>query len=333
MGAQAEAKKDVKKFVGIEVPPELSKVNFFFMFLSTFMIGILMTAPAVLQPAFMLEIIKINENFKGSINSFLQIMSQVATLLFIGYIGIMSDKTGRKILAVVGFIILVITFYLLKNSVGIAQSLGISPDTAASICAWLSLMPGSASKWVPFAPGLLVSYCMRFLVGVGLIFVYPQFITMVGDYTYDKDRGKGMAMNGIMMGLASLLVFGILGAIMKKFGVPAGFTAAMLFAAIGAILTGLFVKDRMPEKPKEKQSFKDVIPLIKKSAALKAAYICSLITRADIVVLATYLITWGTSYGKSTGLTEGAATFKATFPLMVMGVISLLAFPVIGVML
>ena len=331
--ADTKSTPAVKKFAGIEVPPELSKANFFFMFFSTFLIGILMTATSVLQPPFLLEIVKIDDKFEGSINSFLQIMSQVATLLFIGYIGIMSDKTGRRILAVLGFAFLVLAIYLLKISTAIAEAINISPETAASICSWLSLMPNTAPEWVPFAPGLLVSYVMRFLVGVGFILVYPQFITMVGDYTYDKDRGKGMALNGMMMGVAAILVFGIFGAIMKQRGVPAGFTTAMLFAALGAVLTFIFVKDRMPEKPKEKQGIKDVLPVLKKSTALKTAYVCSLITRADIVVLATYLLTWGTSYGISTGLTKGAAMFKATFPMMVMGVITFLVFPVIAVML
>ena len=331
--AEQKSAPAVKKFAGIEVPPELTKANFFFMFFSTFIIGILMTAPSVLQPPFMLEIIKINPDFEGSINSFLQMMSQVATLLFIGYIGIMSDKSGRKILAVIGFIFLVLAIYLLKISTVIADALNLSPETAAAICSWLSLMPESAPQWVPFAPGLLVSYIMRFLVGVGFIFVYPQFITMVGDYSYDKDRGKGMALNGMMMGIAAILVFGIFGAIMKQSGVLSGFTTAMVFAAAGAVITAVFVKDRMPEKPKEKQGIKDVLPVIKKSVTLKTAYVCALITRADIVVMATYLLTWGTSYGISTGLTKEAAMFKATFPMMAMGVVTFLVFPVIAVML
>ena len=64
-----------------------------------------------------------------------------------------------------------------------------------------------------------MTYITRFIIGVGLILAYPQFITMVADYTYEKDRGKGMAMNGIAMGIAALLVFGAFAPILKKSGV------------------------------------------------------------------------------------------------------------------
>ncbi len=325
--------KPVKKFAGIPVPPELTRTHFLFLYINTFIIGMFMSVPSILQPAFMKDIINIDQSFAGSVNSFLQNMSQVATLAFVALIGALSDKTGRKILILLGFIILGISFYLFKISNGIAAGLGISPDIAASICATLSFMPGRAAEFVPFAPGLLVAYFMRFLVGVGLIFGYPQFITMVGDYTTDKDRGKGMAMNGMAMGLASILVFGMFGAIVKQGGVLAGFNAAIVIAAIGAILTALFMKDRMPEKATEKQGLKDVIPLVKESKALKGAYICTLITRADVVILATYLLAWGVKVGTAEGMDSGKATLMATIPMMVMGVVSFLAFPLIGIML
>jgi len=330
-GEQSHPKRNT--FAGIEVPPELSKMNYFFLFLNTFLIGMLMSVPAILQPAFMSDAIKINQGFAGSINSFLQNMSQIATLAFVAMIGALSDKTGRRILILCGFIVLVISFYLFKVSNGIALSLGISPDTAASICAALSFVPGKAAEFTSFAPGLLVAYIMRFLVGIGLILAYPQFITMVGDYTSDKDRGKGMAMNGMAMGLSAILVFGIFGSIVKKSGVLAGFNTAIALAAIGAVLTALFMKDRMPEKPKEKQGLKDIIPLVRESRALKAAYMCSLITRADIVVLATFLVAWGVKAAGTLGIETGAATMKATLPLILMGVVSLVAFPVIGILI
>jgi MFS family permease len=120
---------------------------------------------------------------------------------------------------------------------------------------------------------------------------------------------------------------------MKKGGVLAGFDACLMLAALGAVLTAVFMKDRMPEQAVEKQGLRDVIPLVKESKALKAAYMTCLITRADIVVLATYLVAWGVKAGPAAGYDSGKATLMATIPMMIMGVISLVAFPVIGVML
>ena len=63
--------KDSAKFAGIEVPPELTKNNFFFLFLNTFFGGMLMSLPGLLQLAFLKDIINSNWNFAGSINSLL----------------------------------------------------------------------------------------------------------------------------------------------------------------------------------------------------------------------------------------------------------------------
>ena len=41
---------------------------------------------------------------------------------------------------------------------------------------------------------------------------------MVSDYTYQKDRGKAMALNGIMMGLASIIIFALVAPLGKVIG-------------------------------------------------------------------------------------------------------------------
>ena len=324
---------EAPKFGGMEVPPELTKMNFFFLFFCTFIMGMFMSLPAIIQPAFLSDVIKIDPAFTGSINGLLQNMSQIATLLFVAAIGALSDKTGRRILAFIGFLILVISYYCFGISNGIAEALNIPSGFAATICSIVSFMPDKAAEFAPFAPGLLVTYIMRFIVGIGLILGYPQFITMVADFTYEKDRGKGMAANGMAMGFASILVFGLFGAIVKKMGVVAGINAGAILAATGAVFTWFFLKDRMPEKTKEKTGLKEAIPVVKKSISLKASYMCSLITRADIIVLATFLVSWGVKVAGDFDLTSTEATMKSMFPMIAMGVFSLFAFPVIGILL
>jgi hypothetical protein len=72
--------KPVKKFVRIEVPPDLTKANFLFLYFNTLIIGMLMVVPAILQPAFLKDVIRVSPDFFGYINGFLQNMSQFATL-------------------------------------------------------------------------------------------------------------------------------------------------------------------------------------------------------------------------------------------------------------
>jgi len=99
------------------------------------------------------------------------------------------------------------------------------------------------------------------------------------------------------------------------------------------VFTWFFLKDRMPKKTKEKTGLKEAIPVVKKSISLKASYMCSLITRADIIVLATFLVSWGVKVAGDFDLTSTEATMKSMFPMIAMGVFSLFAFPIIGILL
>jgi Na+/melibiose symporter-like transporter len=156
---------------------------------------------------------------------------------------------------------------------------------------------------------------------------------MVADYTYEKDRGKGMAMNGVMIGLASIIVFAVLSPVLARAGVAILIYIIAAIALVGGISTGLFLKDRMPESRQDSTGLKGIVPVVKKSISLKASYLCCLVTRADIVVLATFLVAWGVKYGESVEMDAQTATLKASMPMIIMGVASLAAFPILGVLL
>jgi MFS family permease len=250
-----EKDKPIKKFAGIEVPPDLTRSNFLFLYLNTLLSGILMAVPAIIQPAFLKDIIRVSPNFFGYTNASLQNMSQVAILALVGIIGVLSDRVGRKILAVIGFVVMVVFFYLLGLSREIANLLHVPSGASAAICAALSFAPSRAVEFAEFGPGLLVTYVLRLIVGVGVILCYPQFLTMVADYTSEKDRGKGMAFNGIMMGLASLVVFGAIAPLARAGGVKGLFLISSMIALLGAFCTWIFLKDRIPERKREHMLF------------------------------------------------------------------------------
>ncbi len=328
-----EIKKPVK-FAGIEVPPDLKRRNFFFLYLNALVIGMVMVMPTLIQPMYLKEIIKVSDDIFGLTNGFMQNISQVATLAFVGIVGIISDKIGRKILAFIGFGIIIVFFYLFGMSVEISSFLNIPEGITSKICAYLSFAPSRAADFAGFAPDLIVAYILRFFLGVGMILCYPQFITMVADYTYEKDRGKGMAMNGIMMGLASILIFSVIAPIGRDKGVEFLFGLASVMAILGLIFTWLFLKDRMPEKKKEeKKSIKEILAVVRKSTTLKASYLCSLVGRADIGIMSTYILVWAVHEGTKIGMTPGEATQKGAIPLIILSVFAIIAFPFVGIML
>jgi MFS family permease len=324
----------VTKFAGIEVAPDLNKANFFFLYLNTLMMGMLMVMPAVIQPAFLQDVIQVSPKYFGFINGFLQNMSQIATLAFVGIVGALSDKTGRKILAIVGFIIMGILYYMFGQSVAIAEALNISPEFAAKVCAILNFAPSKSAEFVSFAPGLFMAYILRLLLGIGMIMVYPQFITMCADYTDKKDRGKAMALNGMMMGLASIIIFAAVAPLGAKTGISGLFIFAAIMAAFGTVSTLVFLKERMPEiKQEEKKSFKEVRDTVMGSASIKASCLCSLISRADIGVMATFIIAWAVLQADVLGISSVEATKKGAIPMIIMSMGTFVAFPIIGILL
>jgi MFS family permease len=324
----------VKKFAGIEIPPGLTKGNFFFLYLNTLIIGMLVIIPNIIQPAFLKDVIQVPDDIFGFTNSFLQNISQVATLALVGIVGVLSDRFGRKILATIGFSVLVVFYYLLGLSRDIAASLHVPEGLAADICAFISFAPSRAADFADFAPALLVAYGIRLILGIGMILCYPQFITMVSDYTYQKDRGKGMALNGIMMGLASIIIFAFIAPLGEVIGLSGLFALTSAMAIAGVVLTWFFLKERRTEsKGEDKKSVLDIMKLVVKSPSLKASYLCSLISRPDMSITSLFVIVWAVQAGAQLQMSSETATQAGAKPMIVMSLAAFIAMPLVGMML
>jgi MFS family permease len=321
-----------KRFAGIDLPSDLTRANFIFLYLNTVLAGILLSIPGLIQPAFLKDIIHVSDEYFGSINGMLQSMSQISSLLFIGIIGILSDKIGRKPPAVAGFFLLMIFYLLFRYSNSIAAQLHIPPGFSASICAALSFS-GDSEIFTEFSPGLLMAYLIRFMIGLSLVLVFPQFKTMAADYTAEKDRGKGMALNAFMIGVGSLMVFTVFTPISRKSGVEILFYYCAGIALAGTLLSYFGLKERLPEKKSQAGGLKDIAQVFKRSLPLKASYLCSLVIKVDVVITPTFLIAWAVQLGPQYGLTSEAASFKGAIPMMVLGIFTMVAFPVFGILL
>jgi MFS family permease len=325
----------VPKFAGMKVPPDLGRRHFLFLFIGTFILGMFMAIPPVVQPVLLGETLGVAPDFLGTTNALFQQLSQVAMLLLAALVGAWSDKVGRKLLAWIGFLIIGISIFMFGKSAEIATALGISGESAATLCAYLSYSPSKAHQFVPFAPGLAVAYFNRLMLGVGLAFAFPQFLTWVADYTYRDDRGKGMGFNGLMLGGSSLIVFVVFSVIQKSSGPDVVFTLSAIFAFVGFLLTLLFVKNRQPvTAPEEKKSFFQVMGIVRKRLPLKVSYLVALITRVDTPLIPALLPMWAVKVASDHGMTAAAANQKVFIvALPVLGIMSILAFPLAGVLL
>ncbi len=300
-----------RRFVGIDIPVGLTYTNFLNLYLASWIIGCLMALPAVIQPAFLKETIGIPEGLAGSINSGLQNMSQLATLLLIGLVGVASDKYGRRILIIAGFTFCCIFYIVFGHSIDIALALGIES----------------------IGGQLFFVYLIRFIIGIGLVLSHPQFVTMVADYTFERGRGKGMALHAIMMSLGTLSVYGLFTQIATKIGIMGLLYIGGLLGLCGTLVARSGLVDRMSKERVKKVGVKVIYRTVSKNFALKVSYIAAFVTRADIAVPSTLLIVWMVSAADKFGYTPVQATARGGIIMMVGSLFSLLSFSVVGTML
>lgn len=300
-----------RKFAGIEIPPDLKWANFFNLYLASWIMGSLMAIPAVIQPAFLKEIIGIPGNIAGSLNAGLQNIGQIATLLLIGIAGVFSDKYGKRILIVIGFSFCFIFYIIFGHSKDISLYFGIS------------YLDGQ----------LLFVYIIRFFIGIGLVLSHPQFVTIVADYTPLSGRGKGVALHAIMIALGTLCVYGLFTQLAAALGVlGALYTGAFLgFAGIIIAYTGIV--DRMHPSGAGKNRVKSSFMAVSDNYALKLTYAAGFITRANLAIPSTILVVWMVSISEQFGYTSLQATARGGLIMMVGSLCSLASFYIIGIIL
>jgi MFS family permease len=311
MSEGQEGKQAGRRFAGIEVPPDLKKSHFPNLYLATLCIACLMTVPAILQPAFLKEVIGIPREQAGAINSGLQNMSQVAMFCFVGLFGMLADRVGRRTLIILGFAVSAIFYVLFGHAKDISLALGITS------------LEGQ----------IFVTYVIRFIIGVGAVLSFPQTIVMVADYTSPRDRGKGMAYHGICMSLASIITFGVLAQLARRTGLMSIFYISGTIGLLGLIVTLLGLVDRMPKEKAKKRGVREVYNVVSKRLAVKVGYITTLVARADILVIATFLIVWMVYMADKAGISPIKATARGGIVMLVMALVSLVTWPIIGILL
>jgi MFS family permease len=281
------------------------------LYLATFFIACVTVFASFIQPLFLKQVINIPEAQAGSINSGLQNVSQVITLLLVGLIGILSDKVGRCILPVIGFIIAGAFYVAFGYAKEISLALGI-----ASVGGQVALI-----------------YLIKLIIGIGFILCYPQFITMVADYTFERDRGKGMALNGVMMSLGAFIIFGVLAQIAVKVDLLTLFYIIGGLAILGAFISRVGLVDRMPKEKPKKLGYKEIYRTVSKSLSLKVSYIVTFVARADVVIIGTLIFVWVVYVAEDFGIDPVRASTKGAIVMLVMTFATFFSFPVVGVLL
>jgi MFS family permease len=288
----------------IEIREGVRRHNLPIAFFMALMVMVVTSLPAVLLPVFLQEVIGISRAHAGKINSSLAVVVEITMLLFVGMVGVLSDKTGRRILLVLGLMFSGFFYVLLGASGSLGEALGINK--------------------------LALVYVARFLLGLSLLFAWPQILALVTDYTYVQGRGKAMAATGFMFTAGAFIAFSFIARLPKTIGLFNVFILACMICLAAAAIARIGITDVVARSARRRIEWKKLLGHVKKSPGLKLVYASAFASRADVIVLGIFLMIWVVKVARDFGRTPMQAIADGGIVVAISSGLGMLSYPLWG---
>ncbi len=269
--------------------PGFTGVNAVAVLFSAFASLAMLTLVNFIQPYLLEEIYNIPREQQGALTGNLAALQEVVVILLMGLVGALSDRTGRRILFVLGFVVLGFGYFI-----------------------------------YPLAEGTLQIYAFRAVVAVGAAMVPVMLSACIVDIIQECSRGKWLGTTSICNGLGVLFMGSVLGQMPGRFeemgysGVEAGqytFWIATAMCIATAFLLHLGLKGGPPPEVKDRPSvLKNLgrgMSEAKRNPRIALAFASAFIARGDLVVVGTFFSLWFVQVGVDQGMTTGQAMARA----------------------
>ena len=297
------------KTLWVGIPGDLKALNFWSLILVGFVINLILPLFHIIQPIWLEKVIGINPSSYGKINANLQIIMEIVNIIFVGYIGILSDRFGRKALMVTGYILFGSGFFIYGYSKVIADIIGVDP--------------------------LIIVYFLRGVNALTFLFLWPQMIALIADYTSIENRGKGMGVVNLIGIFGAVVSLVLLSKLPQFLGVMEFFYLGPILGITGfAIVTAGIVdrvsKSRNPHHSLERKEWKRVLTAARESVGLRICFLSAFSARADQSLLGLFLITWAVKVAQNFGKSSASATAIASAFMGLNVVLAALSSPLWG---
>jgi MFS family permease len=299
-----------KKFGPIELTPGVTHGNVWSLAWGAFWTIGLVAFVSVATPYVLTANLGVPESEQGTITGDLLFWAEVTQILIFGLVGVAADRFGRNWLFAMGL-------------------LGM----------------GAAYTFYPFAESVGELTIYRIIYALGLGASAGMLATVVADYPKEDSRGKMLAFVGMLNGLGVVLVIALLGNLPNML-VDAGYSAitagrythgvAVALCVLTAVVVGFGLMKGTPVRQEDRLP---VLQLFRagvyegRNPRIALAYASGFVARGDQVILGTFTILWGKTWGMSQGMEPAAAIAIGTLIFVISQISALLWIPVLGPML
>ncbi len=282
-----EIDRSQRRLGPIWLQPGIAPINVISLFFCAMTVIIFVTASGVIAPYLLNEHLGMPTSEQGDFTGNLIVLIEIVSLCLVIPFGILADRSGRR-------------------------PLFIGALTIISLCCIV---------W-PLARTVEPYIAVRVVMGIGFAMGTMILGTVIADYPQNASRGKMISINGVITGLGVSLIgaflFAQLPTIYQSQGndpITSGrytlWTMAA-FAAFGAFITYLGVKDGRPEQHKEERKtlrdiFHDGFGATRKNPRLSIAGLGYFVSRGDLLVMTTFFSLWIVAVGVDGGMETGAA--------------------------
>ena len=251
------------------------------------------------QPYILEEILDIPDDVQGSVTGNLAALQEVVVILFIGFIGALSDRTGQRVMFAAGFAICALGLFL-----------------------------------YPLAADLPQLYAYRAVFSVGAAAIPVMLTACLTHYTQEVSRGTWIGINAVLNGAGVLfmaLVLARLPDLLHAQGldmVPAvrySVWAAGGVGLVSALVLYLGIRDcvHLPEdKPTVLDQIGKGILVSRDNPKVALSYFATFAARGGLVVVGSFFSLWAVRAGADQGISTTDSMVRAG---MLFGVLQLSA--------
>lgn len=255
-----------------------------------------------IQPLVLTNLMQFPQERQGQLIGTLTAIQEITILIVIVFIGVISDKTGRKIVFISGFGLFALTFLLYPHSLTESN---------------------------------LILY--RILFACGIASTTSMFSAIIADYVLEKDIGKAVGAMGFCFSIGAVIATSVFLGIpntLKELNIitdfASGIRGAFYVAAFVSILSGLFLliglKSGIVGEVKEKKLWQLLIDGM--SAArdpnIALTYAAAFVSRGDLILAGQFISLWINKYGtQNLGLKEFEISREIQISLTIIQIASL----------